>query len=242
MKTWGLIAKEFPDWSLTMVGDGPSNELYRTLAQVMPDARIRFTGSVKDTDAQYEAADLLCMPSRYEGLPVVMLEAAAWGLPMVAMEGCLAAKDVFVPGMGALAQDNTPESLATALRQVMSATPAERRQMGAFAQDTLCAKYKADLIYDQWEALLVRAAANKGHMKLSEIQHDEWNEALITEAALEIAGRDSPLNPSDNASPAAIIARQRAELASGQREYQKLAQKYEVLLSQFRMAARKGKR
>ena len=47
-------------------------------------SRVLFSGYVSDTRLVYLAADVLLMPSRYEGLPMTLLEAMAMGLPVVA--------------------------------------------------------------------------------------------------------------------------------------------------------------
>ena len=43
-----------------------------------------FAGYIPDTRLVYAAADILLMPSRFEGLPMTLLEAMAMGLPVVA--------------------------------------------------------------------------------------------------------------------------------------------------------------
>jgi glycosyltransferase involved in cell wall biosynthesis len=47
-------------------------------------SRVTFSGYVSDTRLVYLASDVLLMPSRYEGLPMTLLEAMAMGLPVVA--------------------------------------------------------------------------------------------------------------------------------------------------------------
>ena len=47
-------------------------------------SRVTFSGYVSDTRLVYLAAEVLLMPSRYEGLPMTLLEAMAMGLPVVA--------------------------------------------------------------------------------------------------------------------------------------------------------------
>ena len=46
--------------------------------------RVVFAGYVADTRRAYVAADVLLMPSRFEGLPMTLLESMAMGLPVVA--------------------------------------------------------------------------------------------------------------------------------------------------------------
>ena len=72
--------------ALTLVGDGPDRD-----ALSLSAARLGIGGSVvlrgslgqSDVAALYRSADVFCLPSFAEGLPVVLMEAMAHGLPVV---------------------------------------------------------------------------------------------------------------------------------------------------------------
>ena len=69
---------------LLVAGDGPEREvLEREAARLMLGDAILFTGYRSDVDRIYSAIDTLVMPSRFEGMPTVMLEARAAGLPVL---------------------------------------------------------------------------------------------------------------------------------------------------------------
>jgi glycosyltransferase involved in cell wall biosynthesis len=73
---WSVVA------ALAVVGIGSKAEVLRTQAQAFGLwDRVRFLGLVGDTNGFYPAPDLLCVPSRAEGLP---LESQACGVPAVA--------------------------------------------------------------------------------------------------------------------------------------------------------------
>ena len=74
-----------PDSLLVLVGDGP------LMGQVKVEAerfgimgRTRFLGQRQDTFRLYQAFDSFCLPSVYEGLPVVGIECQASGTPILA--------------------------------------------------------------------------------------------------------------------------------------------------------------
>ncbi|MBK8914009.1 MAG: glycosyltransferase [Phycisphaerales bacterium] len=70
---------------LLLVGDGPlRGEVERRAAALEIAERCRFAGVRKDIGAMYAAMDLFFLPSREEGLGVVLIEAQAAGLPVVA--------------------------------------------------------------------------------------------------------------------------------------------------------------
>jgi glycosyltransferase involved in cell wall biosynthesis len=47
---------------------------------------VTLLGKVKDIDKYYAQSDMLLMTSRYEGLPLVLLEAKSWSLPVIAYD------------------------------------------------------------------------------------------------------------------------------------------------------------
>jgi glycosyltransferase involved in cell wall biosynthesis len=79
------LAHRFPGLHFLLAGNGPEEQMLREKASALGIAnRVTFSGYVADTRLVYLAADVLLMPSRYEGLPMTLLEAMAMGLPVVA--------------------------------------------------------------------------------------------------------------------------------------------------------------
>lgn len=87
---------ELPDTELLVAGEGPEGDRLRRLAE---GKRCRFLGAVphEEMPLLLNAADLLVLPSEYEGMATVALEALACGVPVVATpSGGL--PDLIVPG------------------------------------------------------------------------------------------------------------------------------------------------
>jgi glycosyltransferase involved in cell wall biosynthesis len=81
------LAPRLPDLHFLLAGDGPEEKMLREKAVALGISdRVTFSGYVADTRLVYLAADVLLMPSRYEGLPMTLLEAMAMGLPVVASQ------------------------------------------------------------------------------------------------------------------------------------------------------------
>lgn len=76
--------KHFADCRLLIAGDGPdAKRLERLIAACPRRNDIEFMPWQADPEAFYGRIDLLLLPSRYEGVPLVMLEALARGIPVV---------------------------------------------------------------------------------------------------------------------------------------------------------------
>lgn len=79
LTAWKDIARKVPGARLVLVGDGPDGERLRPRA---PES-VLFAGAVADAVPWYQAADLVVLPSRWEGMALAPLEALACGRPVV---------------------------------------------------------------------------------------------------------------------------------------------------------------
>ncbi|MFJ8104471.1 glycosyltransferase [Streptomyces sp. NPDC096132] len=82
LEAWADVVREVPGARLVLVGDGPDGERLRAGA---PES-VLFAGAVDDTVPWYRAADLVVLPSRWEGMALAPLEALACGRPVVVTE------------------------------------------------------------------------------------------------------------------------------------------------------------
>ncbi|MEN9470374.1 MAG: hypothetical protein RL630_2107 [Verrucomicrobiota bacterium] len=79
------LTPRFPNLRFLLAGEGPEEAMLREkVRQLGLTDRIVFAGYIADTRQVYAAADILLMPSRFEGLPMTLLEAMAMNLPVVA--------------------------------------------------------------------------------------------------------------------------------------------------------------
>lgn len=75
------IYKENNDSMLMLVGTGPlEDEIKNKVKELGIENNILFLGKRNDVNSLYQAMDVFCLPSLYEGLPVVGIEAQASGL------------------------------------------------------------------------------------------------------------------------------------------------------------------
>ncbi|GGR66138.1 glycosyl transferase family 1 [Streptomyces humidus] len=79
LRAWDAVARRTPGARLVLVGDGPDTE---RLCRGAPES-VLFAGPVADVVPWYQAADLVVLPSRWEGMALAPLEALACGRPVV---------------------------------------------------------------------------------------------------------------------------------------------------------------
>ncbi len=124
-----------PSVRFVAVGRGPMEaELRARHRELGLDDRFRFLGFRKDAVAVMSAFDVFCLPSRFEGLPVVLMEALALGLPIVATDVGGVAELVDDGKEAVLVPAGEPHRLAAALLAVAT-DPDRRSTMARLARE-----------------------------------------------------------------------------------------------------------
>jgi glycosyltransferase involved in cell wall biosynthesis len=145
-----------PDHRLVVVGDGPyRDELAAEVAASTAAPWIVLAGRRMDVDRIVPAFDVFALPSKTEGLPLVVPEAMAAGLPIVATS---------VGGLPTVIDDNVTgylvpvdeAALAAALDRLAADRDAARR-IGTAARAAALARFSADRMLDDYMALYEEA-------------------------------------------------------------------------------------
>ena len=78
------LLKYIPNAKLVLAGTGDlEDKIKQQVIELGIEGNVKFLGYRTDNHALYQAFDVYCMPSFYEGLPVALVEAQASGLPIV---------------------------------------------------------------------------------------------------------------------------------------------------------------
>lgn len=117
LRAWPAVTARVPGARLVLVGDGPDRAALR--AQAPP--RVLFAGSSRDPASWYAAADLVVLPSRWEGMALAPLEAMACGRPVV-LSDVGGARESLPAGHDAacLVPPEDPEALAAATARLLT--------------------------------------------------------------------------------------------------------------------------
>jgi glycosyltransferase involved in cell wall biosynthesis len=113
------------------VGTGPLEAVMREAVCARGlDRHVAFLGQRHDVPDLMRGADLFVLPSRFEGLPLAVLEAMAAKLPVVATRVCGTEEAVQDGVTGVLVEPDDPQALAAALSNVLT-KPHLARRLGA---------------------------------------------------------------------------------------------------------------
>lgn len=132
--SWSLVSNKFPDWRLDIFGNGElENTLQSQINNLKLTSTVRLMPPVKNIQKEYLNSSILAMSSRYEGLPMTLLEAQVCGLPMVAYACKCGPKDLITDGEnGFLVEEGNKKQLAERLMQLME-DKSKRVSMGQVA-------------------------------------------------------------------------------------------------------------
>jgi glycosyltransferase involved in cell wall biosynthesis len=111
---WPRLLARVPEAQLVLVGDGPDRRALERLASGMEG--VTFAGSRTDVPLWIAAADVVVVPSRWEGMALVPLEAMACARSVVATD-VNGVVDSVPPAAGAIVALDDPASLTDALAE-----------------------------------------------------------------------------------------------------------------------------
>ncbi len=158
---------------LLILGAGPlERELKQMAAGLGLGRRVRLAGFCPDVARWMKAADGFVLTSRYEGLPMVLLEAGASGLPVVATN-VPGTREVVVHGeTGWLTSAGDPEQLAAAMGWLMRIPLRKRLGIGERARKSIVERFSLEAVLDQWEQLYADLLLRKDPNR--RIGRSEW--------------------------------------------------------------------
>jgi glycosyltransferase involved in cell wall biosynthesis len=139
------LLQEDPNRRLLIVGDGPLAADLRQLAESLAiSPQIHWAGRRNDVPQLMKSASALVLPSLWEGMPNVVLEAMSSGLPVVAtrIDGSADLIDDDVTGW--LAEPGSVGSLTSALARCLSASNDHRTRIAATAQTIVQSNFTWD--------------------------------------------------------------------------------------------------
>lgn len=153
IEAWNILSPGFPGWKLDIIGNGEERDKLQDLIHAYHlDGQVTLVSPTKSIDKVYLDASVLVMSSRYEGLPMVLLEAQVFGLPIVSFACKCGPKDIVANGeTGFLVEENDIEGLARQLVKVMKDKNL-RKQMGRKAKEASL-RYAEDAVMAKWTAL-----------------------------------------------------------------------------------------
>jgi glycosyltransferase involved in cell wall biosynthesis len=147
---------------LLVLGAGPREcELVELAERLGLKQRVHFAGFEPNVVRWMRAADGFVLSSRYEGLPMVLLEAGACGVPVVATD-VPGTREVVVNGeTGWLAPAGDAQKLAKTMMKLMHMPADAQHAMGERARRHVTEHFSLEAVLDRWERLYAELLERK---------------------------------------------------------------------------------
>ena len=141
LEAFALVRRHVP-WRLLLVGDGPAKPVLQAKAKALGiEEAVTWIGTVKNSFPYYTWADLVVVPSRFEGFPNVALEAMACGRAVICSNCETGPKELTLNGrFGVLVDKENAEILASAMMRIGLASD-ERSRLGREAKSHILNTY-----------------------------------------------------------------------------------------------------
>jgi glycosyltransferase involved in cell wall biosynthesis len=148
--------QSFPNLTVGICGNGPLlGQLEAQISSLGLEKNVKLLGQWGNVRELLAAADGFVLPSRWEGLPLALLEAMMAGLPVIATR-VQGVEEVIENGVqGFLVPLENPEELSKAILQLLD-NPAQRDAMGSAASSRITQGYTTDLVCEKYLRVIQR--------------------------------------------------------------------------------------
>lgn len=158
---WKLVHQEEPDWKLNIFGKGPEREnLQNQINKLGLEDTLILKEPVRDIDKQYLSSSMIAMTSRYEGLPMALLEGQASGLPLISYTCKCGPKDIIQEGKnGYLLEEGDKVGMANKILTLIR-DPELRDSMGQQAFE-MSNNFSEAMVMEKWIQLFNDSLNNR---------------------------------------------------------------------------------
>ncbi len=154
-----LIKDKLDGWHVDIFGAGEEETKLRSQIDESGLSEIvRINKPTTNIYAEYAKSDALLMTSRFEGLPMVLLEAMSAGIPAISFRCPCGPSDIITEGCGILVENGNVEKFAKAMADVID-NPHTLMEMGRKSKER-ATDFEKDAVMREWEDLFNTLTAN----------------------------------------------------------------------------------
>jgi glycosyltransferase involved in cell wall biosynthesis len=147
-----IVFQKFPDWTLDIFGDGIlRTQLLHLRDNLGLQNNVFFRGVTNNIKKEYLSSSLYVLSSRYEGFPMVLIEAASCGLPIIAFDCPEGPIDILANDGGIIVAPNDVNALSLAIIDMLE--DKGKREQYAAKGPYIASRYTPEKIYSYWDNL-----------------------------------------------------------------------------------------
>ncbi|HIT95731.1 MAG TPA: glycosyltransferase [Candidatus Aphodousia faecavium] len=153
-----LVNQKYPNWKVRIVGEDNVDPDYSNSIKTYLNSHglqdiVYFCGPKDDISEEFLKCSIFVFPSISEGFGLALAESMSAGLPCVGLKACSAVSCLIRNNQNGILCDNSAESLANALIQLISDRDL-RLRLGSQAQKDM-QEYLPEVIWQKWENLFL---------------------------------------------------------------------------------------
>ncbi len=158
IEAFSRLAEKYPEWCVQFWGSEPDgNTVYTRELQKLIESKnlgdkVTLCGNTNDVLSKYINADIIVLPSAYEGFPLALSEGMSAGLPGVGFRKCMGVNEIIEDGRTGYLVGDGAEELGEGLKKLME-NQRLRVKMGKAAHQAM-KRYEPERIWLAWETLL----------------------------------------------------------------------------------------
>lgn len=161
ISAWKLVATKYPNWTLCIFGQGEWKEKLSNMIRTFHlENSVLLLGLTNDVKFEYLNSSGYIMSSRYEGFPMVLLEAMSFGLPIVSFDCESGPNEIIDNGVnGFLVPSGDTDSLARYILLLIEDITL-RKKMGMMGKNKSML-FDMESIMEQWNNLFLSLRYNR---------------------------------------------------------------------------------
>lgn len=153
VEAFRIFAQRNSDWKLLLVGDGEElSTIKNKIKKYGLEKRIYTPGKTSDIKEYFLQSSVLLLPSRWEGMPMIVLESLEMGYPIVAFD-IDAMRPLVTNGMEGLIVKKKQDANAYAQAMLKIAESEDLRKQMHQASIKKANRFSVDKIMNEWEKL-----------------------------------------------------------------------------------------
>lgn len=158
LKAASIARTDKQPWQFVIAGEGPQRQELESRIEGMKLENVRLIGFQRDIRPHLERAALLALPSLFEGMPNVVMEAMAAGKPVVATD-LPGTRDLVIQGeTGLLVPVSDAGALYAGIRKIMD-SPSRAERMGEAGRERIARDFTISQMLDRLESVFARRVA-----------------------------------------------------------------------------------
>ena len=153
ISAWRIVTKKHPDWTLNIYGGGKKEDFQPLVEKYGLADALKLNGPVSNILEKYLENSIFVLSSRFEGLPLVLMEAMSTGLPSVSFACPCGPRDIIHDGEdGILCENGNIQQLAAGICRLIEDEQL-RKEMGRKAAQNI-QRFSLENIMTQWDDML----------------------------------------------------------------------------------------